>query len=145
MRFRATLELHGKSATGIVVPPEVVEALGQGKKPPVKVTIGAHTYRSTIAPRGDRFLLPVSGENRKAAGVEPGDELEIELELDTEPRVVELPPDLAEALDAAPGARAAWDALSFSHQRAHVEPILAAKAPETRERRIAKSVAMLAG
>jgi len=76
MRFRATLEAAGKTATGIQIPADVVEALGSGKKPPVRVTIGSHTFRSTVATRGDRYLVGVSGENRALAGVAAGDELD---------------------------------------------------------------------
>jgi hypothetical protein len=141
--FRATVELGGKTATGIEVPAEVVEALGAGRKPAVSVTIGGHTYRSTIAARGDRFLLPVSAENRAAAGVAAGDEVEVRVELDTAPRVVDVPADLATALDADPDAGAFFDSLSFSHKRAYVEPIEAAKKPETRQRRVEKTLAML--
>src|SRR3954453_18515040 len=98
MKFRTTVLLGGTTATGLPVPPEVVEALGAGKRPPVRVTIGAHTYRSTVAVMGGRNLLGVSAENRAAAGVSAGDELDVHLELDTEPREVAVPPALAAAL-----------------------------------------------
>jgi hypothetical protein len=143
MRFRAVLELHGKTATGVEVPPEVVESLGAGKRPPVTVTVNGHTWRSTVAPMGGRFLLGVSAENREAAGVAAGDELDVEVELDTAPRVVEVPPDLAAALDADPAVRARFDKLSYSHQRQHVMAVEEAKAAETRARRIAKTVEAL--
>lgn len=136
MRFRAQLELAGKTATGIVVPPEVVESLGQGKKPPVTVTINGFSYRSSIAVMGGRFLIPVSGENRQGAGISAGDEIEVDVELDTEPRVVAVPPDLARALAADPTAQAAFDKLSYSHQLQHVLAVEGAKSPETRQRRI---------
>ena len=68
VRFRTTVELGGTTATGLPVPAEIVEALGSGKKPAVRVTIGAHTYRSTVATRGGVYLVPLSGENRTAAG-----------------------------------------------------------------------------
>jgi hypothetical protein len=145
MRFRATLQLAGKTATGIEVPPDVVDALGAGKKPPVMVTIGGHTYRSTIASRGERFLLPVSAENRAGAGVAAGDELDVEVVLDRAPRDVVVPADLAAALDAVPGARDRFDALAYSHRKEHVRAIEEAKAEATRERRIAKAVEMLRG
>ena len=99
MRFRSVVQLEGKTATGFRVPPEVVAALGTGKRPPVRVTIGGHTYRSTVAAYGDVFMLPLSAENRMAAGVAAGDEIEVELELDTAPREVTVPADLAAALD----------------------------------------------
>jgi hypothetical protein len=141
--FTATVELNGKTATGIEVPPEVVEALGQGKKPKVHVTVGEHTYRSSVAVMGGRFLIPLSGENRTAAGVAAGDEVQVTLTLDTAPRTVEVPPELAEALASDPEAKAAWDALSFSHQRAHAEAITAAKKPETKANRVQKALEML--
>jgi Domain of unknown function (DUF1905)/Bacteriocin-protection, YdeI or OmpD-Associated len=143
--FRATLELHGATATGIEVPADVVERLGGGKRPPVRVTIGVHTYRSTIAPRGGRFLVGVSAENRAAAGVAAGDELDVRLALDTEPREVDVPADLTAALAADPAAGAAFARLSYTHRKEHVRAIEAAKAPETRQRRIAAAIAQLRG
>jgi hypothetical protein len=143
MRFRATIELNGRTATGIRVPPEVVEALGAGRKPPVRVTIGGHTYRTTVASRGDRYLIGVSAENRAGAGVAAGDEVEVDIEHDTEPREITAPPDLADALDADPPARRFFDGLSHSQKRWYVEPIEQAKAAATRQRRIAKAVGML--
>ena len=145
MSFRATLESNGKTATGIEVPPEVVEALGSGKRPAVTVTInGHHTYRSTVAVMGGRFLLPVSAEQRTAAGIVAGDELEVDLVLDTAPREVDVPDDLTAALAAEPAARACFDGLSYSNRRRLVLAIEGAKADETRRRRIAKTVADLA-
>src|SRR4051794_18011816 len=115
--FTAVLEQHGKSATGIVVPDEIVAALGAGRRPAVTVALGRTTYRSTVAARGGRFLLPVSAENREAAGVAAGDEVEVTLELDNAPREVELPPALASALAADPAAQAAFDALSYTRRK----------------------------
>jgi hypothetical protein len=143
MRFSTTVELGGKTATGMEVPPEVVEALGAGKKPPVRVTVGGHTYRSTIATMGGRFLLPLSAERRSAAGVAAGDAVEVDVELDTEPRRVEVPPDLAAALDAEPAARARFDGLAYSHQLRHVLAVEGAKTEATRARRVAAALAML--
>ena len=143
MRFRATIELAGKTATGIPVPAEVVEALGSGKKPPVRVTIGGHTYRSTVASRGKRYLVPLSAENRERAGVAAGDQEDVDLELDTEPRTVAVPPDLADALASAPEARQFFDDLSFSQQQWYVIPIEQAKTSETRARRVTKAIDML--
>ena len=105
MRFRATIQLAGKTATGIEIPDEVVEGLGAGRKPPVRVTIAGHTYRSTVAVRGDRYLVGVSAANREAAGVAAGDEVDVDIELDTAPREVTVPADLATALDADPDAK----------------------------------------
>jgi hypothetical protein len=140
MRFRTTIALGGKTATGFQVPAEVVDGLGAGKKPAVRVTIGDHTYRSTVAPRGGAYLVPLSAENREAAGLTAGDEVDVDLELDTEPRELAVPADLAEALDREPAARAFFDGLSYSQRRWFVEGIAAAKKPETRQRRVRAAV-----
>ena len=144
MRFRATVELGGKTATGIEVPEEVVEGLGSHKRPPVRVTIRDYTYRSTVARMGGRFLLPVSAEVRKGAGVAAGDDVEVDVVLDDAPREVTLPDDLAAALEAA-GARARFDAQNFTARKEAVRGVEEAKAAATRERRIAKVVDGLSG
>jgi hypothetical protein len=131
------------NATGIPVPKEVIEAFSSGKKPRVKVTLNSFTYRTTVAAYGDVFIMPLSQERREAAGVKAGDTVEITLELDTEPRVVEVPADLADALAAAPGAREAFDRASFSARKEFVRQVESAKAPETRVRRIQKIVDQL--
>ncbi|HZW04894.1 MAG TPA: YdeI/OmpD-associated family protein [Anaerolineaceae bacterium] len=141
--FRTILRLEGKTATGIEVPPEVVRALGPTQKPPVRVTIGKHTYRSTVAAYGGLYMIPVSAENRELAGVRAGEEVEVTLELDTEPRVVAVPSDLAAALAADPQAKGFFESLSYSNQRRYVLQIEDAKTPETRQRRIEKTVANL--
>jgi hypothetical protein len=143
MRFRTVIESNGKTATGIRVPPEVVAALGPSRKPPVRVTIAGHTYRSTVATRGGEFLVGVSAENRKGAGVAAGDEVDVDLELDTEPREVIVPPDLVEALDGDADAGAFFATLSYSQKQWYVIPIAEAKTPETRQRRVVKAIAML--
>ena len=143
MRFRTTIEQSGKTATGFRVPPEVVEALGSGRRPPVRVTINGATYRSTVAVMGGSYMVGVSAENRALTGVAGGDEVEIDLELDTAPREVTLPADFASALDADPAARATFDKLSNSNKGWHVSSIEGAKTDETRQRRIAGSVAKL--
>ena len=143
MRFRATILQSGKTATGIRIPPEVVEALGSGKRPPVTVTINGFTYRSTVAVMGGDYMVGVSAQNREGAGVAGGDEVDVVLELDTAPREVALPEDFAAALAAEPIARATFDALSNSNKGWHTSSIEGAKSDETRQRRIAKSVAAL--
>jgi bacteriocin resistance YdeI/OmpD-like protein/uncharacterized protein DUF1905 len=143
MKFRTKVEQAGKTATGIRIPDEVVEALGKGKKPPVRVTINGYTYRSTIATVSGRFMVGVSAENRAGARVAGGDMVDVDIELDTAPRELTLPPDLAEALDREPTARKFFDGLSFSNRQWHVVSVEGAKTDETRERRIAKSVEML--
>lgn len=142
--FRTTVELGGRTATGFEVPADVVESLGSGRRPPVEVVIGEHTYRSTVAVMGGRFMVPLSAENREAAGLAAGDEVTVRLTLDTAPRVVEVPDDFAAALAAEPVAAAFFDTLSYSLQRWHVLSVEGAKTQATRDRRIAKSVGMLA-
>lgn len=143
MRFRAVLEPTGRTTTGIEVPEDVVVALGQGKKPKVTVTFAGYSYRTTIALRGGRSLLSVSAQVRAESGVNAGDELDVVVEPDLEPREVEVPQDLATALAADPDAQRAFDVLAFSKKRWLVEPIRDAKQPQTRERRIDKAVTML--
>ncbi|SOD95729.1 YdeI/OmpD-associated family protein [Blastococcus haudaquaticus] len=143
MRFTTRVELGGRTATGMEVPAAVVEELGAGKKPPVRVTVGGHTYRSTVAVMGGRYLLPLSAEHRTAAGVAAGDDVEVDIELDTEPREVAVPEDLRVALDGDPAAREAFERLSYSHRRRHVLAVEDAKTPETRQRRVAKALETL--
>jgi hypothetical protein len=143
MRFSTTVFLGGKTATGLVVPDDVVEALGGGKRPAVRVTVGGHTYRSTVAPRGGQYLIPLSAERRAAAGVAAGDEVDVDIEIDTEPRTVEEPPELTAALDADPEARRRFDAMSYSHQLQHVLAVADAKTEATRERRVAAVLAAM--
>jgi hypothetical protein len=143
MKFHTTLLQSGPTATGIRVPDEIVEALGAGKRPPVNVTINGYTYRSTVAVMGGDYMVGVNAENRAASGVAGGDEIDVEITLDTEPRTVEAPPDLAAALDAEPRARATFDALSNSNKSWHLYQLSSAKTEETRQRRVEKSVAAL--
>jgi len=143
MRFRTTVMAAGRTATGLPVPAEVVDGLGAGRRPPVHVRIGGHHYRTTIASRGGVYLLSLSAENRAAAGVAAGEEVEVDVELDTEPRKVTVPADLAAALDGDDAARRAFERLSYSHQLRNVLAIEEAKAPETRRRRVEKALEML--
>jgi hypothetical protein len=143
VRFRAILETEGKTATGFNVPADVVEALGGGKRPRVNVTINGHTYHSSVAVLGGRYMVGVSAENRAAAGVEGGQEVDVELALDTAPREVTVPSDFATALAAEPAAHATFDGLSYSNKSWHVLQVDGAKSDETRQRRIARSVEAL--
>ena len=143
MRFRSTVELGGKTATGLPVPDEVVHGLDAGKRPAVRVTICGHTYRSTVASRGGVYMLPLSAENRAAAGVAAGDEVDVDVELDDQPREVSVPDDLAAALAGDDAARAAFEGLPYSHQLRHVLAIEGARAAETRQRRVEKALEML--
>jgi hypothetical protein len=143
LRFETTILQSDKTATGIRVPDDIVAALGSGKRPAVRVTINGFTYRTTVAVLGGAFMIGVSAENRAGAGVRGGDTVEVDLELDTAPREVTVPADFAAALDAEPEARRTFDGLSYSNKSWHVLSIGAAKAEETRRRRIAKSVEAL--
>ncbi|MCC5576537.1 DUF1905 domain-containing protein [Microtetraspora sp. AC03309] len=143
MRFRVTLELAGKTATGFQVPDEVVADLGAGKRPPVRVTINGHTYRSTVASMGGRYMIGISAANRVSAGVAAGDDVVVDLELDTEPREVAVPADLAEALDRDADAKRFFDTLSYSKKQWFVLSVEGAKKPETRQRRLTETIAML--
>jgi hypothetical protein len=140
MRFRANVETSGKTTMGFQVPPEIVEKLGAGKRPPVRVTINGYTYRSTVAPLGGVFMMGLSAENRAGAGVSAPGEIDVDMELDTAPREVSVPPDLAKALAAEPAAKKTFEGLSYSNKSWHVLQVEGAKSDETRQRRIAKSV-----
>ena len=140
MRFRTTIVQSGKNTTGIQVPDEVVEALGSGRRPAVKVTVNGYSYRSTVASMSGVFMVSLSAEHRAGAGVGGGNEVEVDLELDSAPREVTVPPELVAALDAEPAARATFDGLSYSSKSWHVLQVTGAKTEETRQRRIARSV-----
>jgi len=143
MRFRTTILQADKNATGIQIPAEVVESLGAGKRPPVRVTINGYTYRNTVAVMGGVFMVGVSAEHRKGAGVAGGDEVDVEIELDTEPRVVTVPPDFQAALDNDSAAKRFFEGLSYSNKSRHVLAIEGAKTVETRQRRIDKAISDL--
>lgn len=143
MKFRTVIILGGKTATGMAVPAEAVEGLGAGKRPPVLVTLNGYTYRSTVAVMDGQYMLPVSAEVRANSGVAAGDQVEVEIELDTAPREVEVPGDLAAALNSDAGAKQFFEGLSYSNKRRIVEPIRDAKTDETRRRRIDKAIANL--
>jgi hypothetical protein len=141
--FRTTLRQEGKTATGFEVPPEVVEALGGGKRPPVTITINGYTYRSTVFPYTEAYMLPLAAEHRSAAGVEAGQQMEVTLELDTAPRVHEIPPELAAALDADPQAKAFFDGLSYSNKRVFTLNVEGTNNPETKARRVEKAIGLM--
>jgi quercetin dioxygenase-like cupin family protein len=143
MKYRTTIASGGGNTTGIPVPDEVMTELGAGRKPAVTVAVGGHTYRSSVGTVDGRPMISLSAANREAAGVKAGDEVEVEVALDTAPREVTVPDDFAAALDAEPAARRTFDGLSYSNRRWHVESVTGAKTDETRQRRIAKSVDML--
>jgi hypothetical protein len=142
-QIRAEITATGTNTTGIVVPPEVVDTLGAGKRPKVRVTIGDYSYRSSIASMGGVYMISVSAEVRAGAGVSAGDVVDVGIEVDTEPREVEIPPDLVAALEAESEARQFFESLSYSNKRRLVTPIVDAKTDETRQRRISKTVEAL--
>jgi hypothetical protein len=143
VKYHALIDAAGKTAPGIEFPYEVVTALGPTKKPPVRVTINGYTYRSTVATLGGRFMVGVSNEVRASAGVAAGDEVDVEMVLDTAPREVAVPAELATEMAADPAARQAFAALSYSRQRLLVDPVANAKTIETRDRNIAKALGAL--
>jgi hypothetical protein len=142
--FRAELKLApGKDALGFVVPPEAIETLGHGARPPVRVRIGDYEFRYTVGVMNGDAMIGLSKAVRKETGVAPGDEVDVELVVDTSPRTVDVPDDFAEAM-AGTGTRAFFDGLSNSLQRYHVDSIEGAKADDTRRRRIDKAVGLFA-
>jgi len=141
--FRTELLKGDGDTTGFVIPDKVVEAMGQGKRPKVTVTInGKFSYPNTVAVMGGQYMIGISKERRKLAGVSGGEMIEVTLELDTTPRAMEVPRDLQKARDKDEAARAFFAALSYSNQRRHIDPINDARTPETRARRIERSVAL---
>ena len=143
--FQTIVELGGKTATGLRVPDEIVDAMGKGKRPPVIVTIGNHSYRSTVAVMGGAYMLPLSAENRELANVSAGELVSVTLAYDPDPREVTVPDDLRAAFSESPTAKEAFEALSYSLQRRYVLSIDDAKTDETRRRRIAKTIETLTG
>jgi len=143
MRFRAELRSTGGNTAGFLVDDEIVAGLGGGGRPKVVVTVNGVEWRGSIARMGGAYWLGVSAERRAAAGIAAGEVLDVEVVLDTAVREVEVPADLASALDAEPAARAFWDGMSYSNKSWHVLQVTGAKAAETRARRVAKSVAMM--
>lgn len=143
MKFQATIELARKAATGVTVPDEIVEALGGGNHPRVRVTLAGYSYQTSVARMGGQFKFPVSAAVREEAGVAAGDEVEVEIVLDTAPRELTVPDDLAELLDRDPAAKQVFEKLSYSNQKRHVLAIEDAKTPKTRQRRLAKVIAEL--
>lgn len=142
-QFKATIDLDGKTATGIAVPAEVVDGLGGGKRPPVTVAINGYSYKSTVASMGGVYKVPISAENRQAAGVQAGDTVTVDIEIDTAPREVEVPADFASALNTDTTAKAFFETLSNSKKKAFTYWIETAKQAETRQNRINQAVEML--
>jgi Bacteriocin-protection, YdeI or OmpD-Associated/Domain of unknown function (DUF1905) len=143
-RFRAELRSAGDSGgAGFDVPLAVAAALSDAKRPPVTVTVNGHEFRTRLAVYGGQPMVGVSKANRAEAGIDIGDSFEVLIEVDTAPREIAVPPDLAEALAGEPAAAATFDRLSFSHRREYVQWITEAKRPETRARRVADALERL--
>ena len=142
-KFNTVVKSEGKTAAGIAVPPEIVEALGSGRNPKVKVSVNGYAFRGTVQVSNGRFMLSFSSDKREASGVKGGDPVEVTLELDTEPRTVEVPEDLSAALSAKAGAMEAFEALAYSRRKEFVRQVNEAKAQETRARRIAGIVSQV--
>jgi hypothetical protein len=143
MRFHTAISQNGKNATGIRVPDEVMEALGPGRRPPIRVTLNGYTYRTTVGSVGGVPMFSVSADVRRNAGVAGGDQVDVDVEVDTEPREVAVPADFQAALSRDPDAARFFDGLSHSHKSAYVSWIESAKKAETRDRRIPDAVKML--
>jgi hypothetical protein len=143
VKFHTTILQAGKTATGIQIPEEIIEKLGAGKRPPVRITINGQTYRNTVAVMGGKFMVGISAENRAKTGVAGGEAVDVEIELDTQPREVTVPADFAQALKANPAAKKHFDRLSYSKKKGFIQAIEGAKTQETRERRIEKAITEL--
>jgi hypothetical protein len=143
IHFRTKVLTAGKTTTGIQIPDDVIERLGGGKRPAIRVTINGYTYRSTAAVMGGRFMVGINAENREKTRVAGGDEVDVEIALDAEPREVSVPADFASALNRNAKAKQQFEALSPSKKKALVSGIEGARTAETRRRRIDKAVSDL--
>ena len=141
--FRTSIKATGKSTAGVQIPDDVIEELGAGKKPPVVMNVNGYMYRNAVATVDGNLMVGLSADHRAASGLTAGQDVAVVIELDTQPRTVDVPPDFQKALDAEPTAQQTFEKLSNSLKRLHVDPIAAAKSDETRQRRIAKSIALL--
>jgi hypothetical protein len=144
VRFESAVVLNGKTATGIPVPPQVIDALGGGKRIKVVATIGQYSYRNSVVTWGDGFMLSFGAEHRAATGLQAGDRVALDLVRDEAERTVDVADDFAAALAANPAAQKSFDGLSYSQKRWFTLGLAEAKKPETRARRIDKYVGMLA-
>lgn len=143
LKFSTILLQAKKTATGIQIPDEIIEQLGAGKKPAIKVTINNFTYRSTVAVMGGVFMVGVSSENRVGANIKGGDKINVTIELDTEERVVEVPNELQQFLDKNKEAKKYFDTLSNSKKKILTLPIFASKTEPTKLKNIEKAKTML--
>ncbi len=141
--FRATLVGTGKATCGVRVPDEIVEALGGGGHPKVVATLNDYTYRTSVARMGGEYWFGLASAHGEASGLKAGDEVTVTLVLDTAPREIEVPPELAAALEADPAAKAFFDGLSYSNKRVFTESVAGTRNPETKARRVEKALALM--
>lgn len=139
--FDTTVAAAGNN-TGIVVPDEVIERLGAGRRPAVLVNVNGYEYRNTVAVMGGKHMIGISAAIRKETGLKGGDPITVRLSVATSPREVHVPDDFAAALAADAAAADFFATLSNSVQRYHVDNINGAKTDETRQRRIAKAISL---
>ena len=145
MKFRATLQPDPTgTGTYVAVPRDVNAKLGLAGRPKVQAVIAGHPYRGSLMPMGDgTFALGVLKAIQQSAGVKRGDTITVELELDTAPRIVAMPPDLARAIARDTKATAGWEKLSYTNKKEMARGLEEAKRPETRQRRLAAALATL--
>lgn len=142
-KFMTTIiQAEGKNATGIQIPSDIIDALNSGKRPRVKIQLNGYTYQTTVAAYGDVFMIPLSAEHRTAANVQANDEVEVTLELDSAPRIIEVP-DYFEDILTEHGIKETFDALAPSKRKEFVRQVTSAKAEDTRQRRIDKIIEQL--
>ena len=142
--FQATVEQTGKTTTGIQVPENVMDQLDQGKRPRVVVTLdGGYSFRTTVGPHAGASYISVSAAIRDEANIAAGEEVTVDVAVDTEPRDVEVPDDLSAALADDDAARSWFEGLTDSQRKTFVTSVTSAKQPETRQRRVARAVSAL--
>jgi hypothetical protein len=141
VEFETTVAATGNN-TGIVVPDELIERMGAGRRPAVVVNLSGYEYRNTVGIMGGEHIISISAAVRKATGLKGGDPISVKLTVENTPRQVDIPEDLAHALSAEPDVAAFFSKLSNSLQRYHVDNINGAKTPETRQRRVDKTISL---
>ncbi|WP_080779260.1 YdeI/OmpD-associated family protein [Chryseobacterium phocaeense] len=139
VKYNTTIVQRGNT-TGIKISENILEQLNGGKKPLVKVTLNGYTYRSAVGKMDGEFMISLSAENRANAKVQGGQTLEVTIELDNEPRTVELPAELQAEFDHNADAKSAFEKLAPSRKKAIVLSINEAKTDETRKKRIEKAI-----
>jgi hypothetical protein len=139
VKFRAKVIPSG-NATAVEVPTDVINALDSGHRPLIAVTVKGHTWRTRVALMRGKYLVGLSAATRAASDIGKGDIVDVELKLDTAPRTVPEPGDLAKALNAHAEVRTRFNRLPYGLRRKEVASVEDAKSPETRQRRIIKLV-----